>query len=263
MLSLKKTLCFCTILLALYACSRVPDHIIPPDDMAKVMADINEGESYIETNYSDFATDSSRMALKQSILAKYGYDLADLDTSFMWYGANLKVYDQVCEDAIKILEERLAASDAVAAASATVAVAGDSVDVWSGARGFVVNMLSPANMMAFDLKRDNNWQMGDQYTWRVKLLNNRKDGSFTIATDYVDGVTEYMTSRFGGDGWQEMTFYVDSTRTAKRIYGVLKLQATEASSIYLDSMQLVRNRLNPKKYSQRYRQRTYTLPQED
>lgn len=244
----------------LVACNRVPDYVIPPDDMAEVMADLNEGESYLELNYSKFPDDSARMAFKQSILAKHGYDLAVLDTSLVWYGANLQEYDKVCEAAVKILEGRLNESSAVASSSSTVAVAGDSVDVWSGSRAFHLNQRSPSTLLSFNLESDRNWRSGDQYTWRAKFLNNRNDGNFFIVADYTDGTTEYLSSRFGGDGWREMTFFSDSTRTPMRIYGVMTVQPKEGTSVYLDSVQLVRKRLNSQEYPLRYRQRTYKIP---
>ena len=243
------------------ACNKVPDHVIPPDTMAEVLADLHEGESYIDMNYSDYNSDSSRLALKQSILAKYGYSLDDLDTSLMWYGANLNEYDKVYDKTISILEERLAGGNAVGTGSSTVAVSGDSVDVWSGVRAFRLSDKSASAMTTFNLSRDNNWKTGDQYTWRAKFLNNRNPGSWTIVAEYTDGSVEFLTTNFGGDGWNQITFYVDSTRTASRLYGVLKLVPPEGSAIYLDSVQLVRNRLNPKTYPQRYRQRSYTLPE--
>ncbi len=252
----KKIFAVSIALLIFWSCSRVPDYVIDPDDMAGIMADINRTESYIEMNYSEFTNDSIRMAYKQSILAKYGYTLADLDTSYMWYGAHLKEYDKVCEEAVRILEDRMSDAGSISAGSATVAVAGDSVDLWSGARGFAISSMSPTPMTTFSLKADKNWKSGDMYTWRAKLLNNRRGGSFTIVADYTDGTTEYLTSHFGGDGWQSLNFFVDSTRTAQRIFGVLRLDTDPGTAVYLDSVQLVRNRLDPTMYPQRYRQRT-------
>ncbi len=246
-----------TSVVVMMSCSRVPDYVIPPDDMAEVLADLHVGESYVETNYSDFATDSSRMALKQSVVMRHGYTIDQLDTSFMWYGANLKVYDEVYTKTIDILQERLNHIDAVGSGGSTMAVAGDSVDVWSGTKGFVINDKAPALLTVFLLKSDNNWKRGDSYTWRAKFLNNKQSGSWTIAADYTDGTTEYLGTLFGGDGWQEITFYIDSTRVASRVYGTLSVMPPARSTVYIDSMQLVRNRLNSTRYQQRYRQRTY------
>jgi len=241
------------------ACSKVPDYVINPDDMAEILADIHTAEAVVELNAASYTTDSTRLALKQSILKRHGYTLADLDTSFVWYGAHLKEYDKVYDRTIEILNNRLEQVDAVAAANASMTVAGDSVDVWAGPRGFAVSNRSASMITDFSLKADANWKMGDAYTWRAKFVNNQLPARWNIAADYTDGTVEYLTVQFSGDGWKEVTFYADSTRTLKRVYGAMTVEPAHETSLYVDSMQLVRNRLNSRLYPQRYRQRTYKL----
>ncbi len=246
-------------LLFVISCKGVPDNVIGPEDMSQIMADIHMAESVVEMNGAKYATDSARMALKQSIVMRRGYTMAQLDTSFMWYGAHLKEYDKVYDRTLEILEERLTQVNAVSTGGATVAVAGDSVDVWSASRGFAIGNNSASTITNFILTSDANWKSGDAYTWRAKFANNQLPANWSIVVDYTDGTIEYLNAQFSGDGWKELTFFVDSTRVARRISGTLYLEPSKTSSVYVDSMQLVRNRLNPKLYQQRYRQRTYRL----
>ncbi len=54
--------------------------MIPDDEMAELMADIHTAESVVDTERRVFATDSMRRLLKQSVLARYGYTMADFDS---------------------------------------------------------------------------------------------------------------------------------------------------------------------------------------
>ncbi len=245
------------VLCAITSCKRVPGYVIDPDDMAELMADIHVGESVVEMNYSQFSDDSSRQALKQAILAKHGVTKEQLDTSFMWYGAHLDKYQDVYDRTIEILQKRLDESGAIAAAAASASISGDSVDIWSAPRIYSFSAKSPSRFMTFDVNRDNNWETGDSYTWRAKFVNNPNPAKCAILAEYSDGSVEVMNSQFSGDGWHEVTFYVDSTKTANRVYGFMEFAPNKQTFVYLDSVQLVRNRLNRERYQQRYRQRNY------
>lgn len=241
------------------SCSRTPSGVLSKGDMAELLADIHVGEAVVENNYSDFITDSARKVVKQAILEKHGVTQAELDTSFMWYGKHLDRYIEVYELTADILQKRLDRAGAIGASMSGGAVAGDSVDVWAGARRFEVSSLSPSDIVAFTLKHDDNWKSGDMYTWRFKLHNTPVSAKFGINVDYADGSTEVFSTRFGGDGWQEITFYTDSTRQASRVYGDLMIDPGRGRRVFVDSMELIRNRLNPSLYPMRYRQRNYDL----
>ena len=65
-----------------------------------------------------------------------------------------------------------------------------------------------------------------------------------------------MHTRFGNNGWRALVFRSDSTRNITRLSGYLTADIAEGNTVRLDSMQLVRKRLDAERYSQRYMQRT-------
>lgn len=240
-------------------CRRTPDYVIPEDDMAELMADIHTAEGVVEMNYNHWGSDSSRQALKQAVLERHGYTTDDLDTSMMWYGAHPDRYMEVYDNTISILEERYNRSSAIAAADAAISVSGDSVDIWSQGRRFAISPRSVSNMLSFRIRTDANSKPGDSYTWRAKFFNGGSMSRWGIVADYQDGTTEILMSSVMGEGWSSLTFFADSTRMLKDIYGYLEVHPGENAPVYLDSVQLVRNRLNRQTYMQRYRQRSYRL----
>lgn len=237
----------------LVSCSKVPDYVIPPDDMASLLADIHIGESVVELNRADYRTDSAKLVMLQSVLARHEVTKQDLDTSFDWYGHNISYYMEVYDKTIELLERRVAETGNRIAAE-NISIAGDSVDVWNAGMLIALNRMSPSRFVTFSLSSDENWEKGDSYTWRAKFTNNAENSVWGIVADYSDGSKEMLTSELSGDGWRELRFICDSTKTASRIYGYINSNPRGVTTIWADSIMLVRNRLDPEAYRQHFRQ---------
>ena len=235
------------------ACSKVPGYVIPPNEMAGILADIHVGEAVIELNRTDYRTDSAKMVMLQSVLAKHNVSKHDLDTSFNWYGHNISYYMEVYDKTIDLLERRVAETGNRIAAE-NISIAGDSVDVWNSAPFITFNNMSPSRFVTFSLNADENWERGDSYTWRAKFTNNTENSIWGIMADYDDGSMEIFTSELSGDGWRELRFISDSTKTTTRVYGYINAKPRGMTSIWADSLMLIRNRLDQESYRQHYRQ---------
>lgn len=243
--------------LVLTACKGVPDHVIAPDDMAALMADIHTAEAAIDMNFRDYASDSSRKVVKQAVLERHNVTQEQMDTSLVWYGAHLTKYMDVYDRAEEILQERIDKNSAVAARLASLSVSGDSVDVWNDSRRYMFTPRSSAHALTFNFQADQNWQPGDTYVWRAKYLSDPGQSQWGIATEYTDGTVEVNATFFRNTGWQELAFVTDSTRTAKKIYGYIFTDVDRTRPVIIDSVQMIRKRLNPAEYQRRYRQRHY------
>jgi hypothetical protein len=244
----------CALAVVVGACNRVPDYVIQPEEMAQLMADMHIGGAVVDYNRASYATDSAKQVLKQSILAKHGVSQEQVDTSFDWYGHNIGRYMDVYDRTIEILDTRLAETGNKIAAEAAMSIAGDSVDVWSSSRLITVSRRLPSTYVVFSLNKDQNWEAGDSYTWRIKFANNTQPANWGIVTEYTDGSSEFTNTSISGDGWREITLITDSLLSAKRVYGYLDVNPEGERKVWLDSIALVRNRLNPARYTQRYRQ---------
>lgn len=240
-------------------CNRVPSHVIPPDKMAKVMADMHTAEAMMEANYGNYSTDSAKMLLKQSVLARHGYTLQDLDTSFMWYGRNLKKYGEIFDREVEILQDRLSDAGMVAMGRRTGTQIGDSVNIWDHSRFVMIKPNLPGQNIIFTYPAGENWEKGDMFTLRAKITGtNGTSPTWTLQADYEDGSIELLNNRFSNDGWHSMTLYADSTKTPKNIYGSMAFNITEGA-VMVDSIELIRKSLMPENYGQRYRQRSVDI----
>lgn len=229
------------VLIGIVACSSTPDHVIPKDKMAHLLADLHTAESVAEIERGHYRDDSMKKVLKQSVFMKYGVTQEQVDTSFDWYGHNIKDYIEVYDRTIEILNEKVDEIDATAE-NIALTVFGDSVDIWSGARMRIFSDQQPAQYVDFVLQPDENWEPGDSYEWRIKMLNNRSPLEWGLYTDYADGSTEYITASESQEGWNSLSLHLDSTRTATRIYGYATVRVTPNERVFLDSIALLRTR---------------------
>lgn len=253
---MKKLLSISTaILLMAASCSKVPSDVIQPEEMAQLMADVHVGESVIDMNYKDYSTDSLKQVFKQSVYLRHGVDTEKVDSSLAWYGRNMERYMDVYDRTIEILEHRLIESGNRVAAEAAMSIAGDSVDVWPYARYIAVDDRTPSKTVVFDASRDGNWERGDIYVWRAKMINNGHNSSAQLVAEYADGSIDFISKAFNGEGWSDLTLYTDSTLDATRIYGYINGDNPARSTLRLDSIELVRKRLDPDAYSSRYNTR--------
>lgn len=235
------------------SCSDVPSGIIGHEDMAQLMADVHTGESVVEMNRRQYPTDSTKKAFRDAIYARHGYDEAKVDSSIAWYGRNISHYMEVYDRTIEILEHRLIESGNRIAAEAAMSMSGDSVDVWSAPRYFSITDKSPSQTLTFNYGRDPNWERGDMYTWRAKFFNNPEDGSsWVVVAEYADGSIEYISQNVGGDGWKEINMLTDSLNDATRIYGYLSTPSRRGTALGIDSIEMVRKRVDKERYNRRY-----------
>lgn len=235
-------------------CDSVPEHVIPPDDMAKLLADMYTAEAIVDINRTSFMNDSMKKVMKQSVYLRHGVTSEQVDTSFVWYGHHIEKYIEVYDRVVEILEKDIAHASAGGAA---FGVAGASVDTWQWSRHYALTELSPSRIITFDLPKDDNWQKGDIYAWSMKLINNRTPIKWGISAEYPNGTIEYCQSDINGEGWSKLQYISDSTQIPLRIAGYLLASGTGSEeNLYIDSISLIRDRVKPGIYHQRYRQRS-------
>lgn len=230
------------------ACKKVPSHVIQPDDMASLMADIHTAEAVVEMNRSGFFNDSLKQAMRQSVYLRHGVTSQEVDSSIAWYGRNIKYYMDVYDRTIEILEHRLIESGNRIAADNALSIAGDSVDVWPNPRFISINDRLPSKLVTFNFDRDRNWEKGDNYTWRAKLFNTESVMEWLIGVEYSNGSVEWISQSTEGDGWRYIAIQTDSTRIPTRLFGYLTSINRPGTDLRLDSVELVRKRLNRENY---------------
>lgn len=251
-----KWICLLCLAILCIGCNSTPNNVLSQDEMARLLADIHIGESVVEANREEYDIDSMKKALKQSIYIKHNVTQEQVDTSFVWYGQNIEKYIEVYDKIIAIIEDDMR-NVKISADDMQFVVAGDSADAWPGSRYRLLTALAPDKFLSFSINSDDNWADGDVYEWKLKLLNNQSTINWTIAVDYTDGSSEYKNILVSQDGWHDLTLYCDSTKTPSRVYGVVLANLKSHERIHIDSISLIRTRLNPQSYRRRFSQQSF------
>ncbi|MDE7154357.1 MAG: DUF4296 domain-containing protein [Muribaculaceae bacterium] len=244
-----------TLTIVLTGCDSRPKGVLSQSRMIDLMTDVQKGEAYVDAYYQDFPTDSTKMVLRQSVLKKHGVTSEQFDSSLMWYGIHSDEYAEVYAEVIERLEAEMNNLDP--SENEFTSFAGDSVNTWTESPYYVISETSPSNLLKFSQDADENWFSGDSYTWQFKTLNQHDSGSMAIYLDYDDGTTEMISQEFDREGWQRLTIVADSLRNPVNIYGVTQFNVRSGESLFVDSVSLVRKRLNPMHYRNRFRQRHF------
>lgn len=247
----RKLSILCALALLLAACNGVPSRIIQPEEMAQLMADVHMGEAVIDRNSYEFYTDSSRQALKQSVYLKHGVTAAQVDSSLAWYGRNINHFMKVYDRTIEILEGRRANLGALAYGGGGLG-GGDSLDLWTMPSSFSITDRSPSHVLSFNVEADSSSRRGDEYRWSAKVTNPSQDARWTIAAEYADGTMEYFSRNIAQDGRAEISLVTDTSRVPERIYGSIVAANKPGYVMYVDSVRLVRHRMDNDRYGRRY-----------
>ncbi|MCH5246532.1 MAG: DUF4296 domain-containing protein [Muribaculaceae bacterium] len=243
-----------SFLILFQGCRKTPSYVIPEDEMAALLADIHRGQGVVDLNRREWRSDSSQYALREAIYLHHGVTAEEVDTSLDWYGHHLDEYMKVYDKTIEILEKEISETDAVVS-NLQMAVAGDSAQVWPSAPRYILSGIMPEPTLKFILERDENWENGDEYTWSLYTMNSRQPFQWTMVAEYEDGMVEWRQENVTDNGKAILNFLTDSTRVLKNIYGYLDLIPDENEIIFVDSLSLVRTRVNRTNYHKRFSQR--------
>lgn len=226
------------------ACNRVPDTVIQPDNMAELMADVRVADAVIAVNPTQYSAPGTREALRQAVFDRHGVTKEQFDSSLVWYGHNMNIYQDVADRTIEILEGRLERVNGVVA-EAAMSVAGDSVDVWQRPSALIVNNFSPSQYITFNLTADRNWQRGDFFTWNARLAVPPVSATWSMTAEYSDGTIETVIASLDVTelNRQSITFFTDTTRTAVALSGWLYLGVEGRRPVVVDSLSLTRSRI--------------------
>lgn len=249
------------LVLSLLACDKTPDGVISERKMKNLLKDIYKAEALVENRAASFDSDSQKLVLKQSIFKKYGITQTDYDSSLVWYAKNIDVFNDVYKDVIKELHDESVNFNKKVTKTAPQpqqsgralkqyhAAKGDSADLWTQPRMWMVTRAMNGNYLTFDYLPDKEMKPGDRYTLTMKLYTGGGDVQLVLAADYTDGAKTFVTRKLSHDGWTEMVIQADTGRTVSRICGYAYFNMRNNSAIaFADSIELVRTHFDAKQY---------------
>ena len=239
--------------MVLVGCSGVPSGIIQPDDMAALLADLDLGEAFVDSDPGRWRNDSMKLAFRQSIYLYHGFTSEEVDTSMKWYVNHMDKYVEVSNATVEILEDRIKSARSAGALTQNdkfrdnTSADGDSIDVWTMGRFIHFNTISPSRIYNFVFTRDRNWEPGDIYELSFKVLGAPTSIDVALAADYTGGKgTDYVASRINTGERMKIRLNLDSVLNPTNLYGSIAcLNPKGLDGVYIDSIALVRMHLKP------------------
>lgn len=254
-----------TLLIA--ACTRVPDTVLPQEEMARLMVDLELADAYAtDQRLGTFAADSMRLLLRESVLAKHGVNEAKLDTSMRWYGRNLPELQKVYDRMDSILADSLRALDQLAM-QASLEASGDTVSLWPLQKSEVLT--NGRQFIVFEIPQDSTWERGDVIEWQFAVHNNARLHPITasIGADYENRSrsidVQSQRNEKGQSQHIKLLLQLDRQKQACRLFGYIQIPIDSSERVFIDSISLTRTRIVDSEYHQRrYRTKTFNRTHE-
>lgn len=245
------------LLLLLAACHSRPAKVIAPDKLEDLLVDLYKGEAIIEANRNVYKTDSLKAVVKQSIFLKHGVTQEEYDSSMVWYGHNVKAYMKVYDNVVARLEdEEYDLKNSGASASRKSArrltkkylSSGDSADIWDKEPAYVLMPQYGTNVLRFDYNTKSDDKNGDRYNLIFRVQNATSHVKALIGVDYPDGTSSLAYRNNASEGENIIALQCDSTKRIRRVYGYITARPMAREMIFVDSIILLRTRLDSAQY---------------
>lgn len=237
-------------LLMIAGCSKRPDGILSDKQMEDLLVDMLTADAYEQSAAGRSLPDSVRKSLGESVLASHGVDMATLDSTYIWYAANLDDYYKLYSKVEKRLEKRRSKLEG----SVKKGEADNSDDIWQLPRHIIFSPLGTGDAMVFELPAEAIGK-GDRLEWKL-WTGTGSETTLQLGIDYTDGSTSIVEREFRGDRNPSVKLHSDTTRMIERIYGVLKVNSN-AMPMAVDSIQLVRLPFDSTEYRNSWSQRLF------
>ncbi len=126
-----------------------------------------------------------------------------------------------------------------------LSIAGDSVDVWPNPRFITFNSHMPSRFATFSLRQTRTGSPATHTHGEPSFSTMRLIPGGLSRWNIPTARWEYIARKFSGDGWNQLVIHTDSTLTARRVFGFFEGEGKSGTDLVLDSIEMVRKRLNP------------------
>lgn len=226
------------------SCSKAPKGILTEKEMQRVQADMLIADAMLGVNYKDYANDTAKVALYESVFQKHNITQAKYDSSLVWYGKNLDIYMKVYERIASDLGKQIHDLGDIQA-EVTPTTKNDSVDIWPRRSFMTFYPKSVFNGVIFDIKPDKNFPSGSSFVlgMRVWGLPEGMESypEIRINAEQRD-TTIRATQTITKDGYYQTVVRTLATRQVRRVYGSIWMNNADSvyHKIYIDSLDLMR-----------------------
>ncbi len=226
------------VALAATSCRQRPKEVLSDGDMIEVLADLHIAQAYAEQYPAQFATDSARKVLRQSVLQKHGVTTEELDSSLSWYGRHIDRYTELYTKVEEKLRKR---RETLVSSKSAVMAESSSENTYPLPRMVTFSPLAGSDFFTFSFPADQ-LMKGEGLLLKFHTVP-REAGipDFFLALEYEDKSATYTTSSIRTqNGTVTATLRSDTIKTPTRVYGYIRMRNNSGRYAWVDSLRLQR-----------------------
>lgn len=159
---MKKILYIIALFIALVACESEPSDLLSKGQMEDLLYDIHLAQNAVGNEPTYEKRSAKEITLRKSVMDKHGVSQAQWDSSFNYYCRHTEELYDIYENISERLRQNVV--DIGGDVESDMALAGDTSNIWTAERSFVMMQYPPYNMRAYTLEADTSYQAGDILT---------------------------------------------------------------------------------------------------
>ena len=236
----------------------IPGQYLQPGEMEDILYDYHIARAINSSNYEDDDTLTTHV-YKLAVLKKYGVSEADYDSSLVYYTRHSALLRDVYEKLSKRLSnEALALGASASEVNQYTALSntGDTANIWTGDRSFILSQHDGFNVYSFTVVADTAFKPGDRFVlgFNTQFIyqDGMRDAVALIALTFSnDSVISRMT-RMSSDNLYKLDISDNERLGIKKITGYFVLNKnhnndsqTTLKLMHVDRISLIRMHAAP------------------
>lgn len=234
-------------------CDDRPEGVLSESRMADVVSDLYLADGYSST-VTPMMTDSAKKSLRREVLREHGLTDKEYKKSLDWYARNMDDYDKILEKAYSNLIDQQ--KDLVG----DYASSHDNMSaLWPYRPMAMISPLASSYDFRFSIPVENDKiNKGDRLELSL-IPASSSDMDVMLAVDYTDGGASYVTRRGNPHRKVTLKLQTDTSRTVKRIFGMITPAGRIQRPEWIDSLELVSLPFIEENYYLLYSQKGYDV----
>lgn len=216
----------------LVACSGRPDGVLSETEMEEVLYDYHMAQGAMDvSSYEE--REQIAESYRQAVFEKHGITEAEFDSSLVYYNRHStqlndiykRLSDRFTEDSEQ-MKLRSGSDEMISA----LGDGGDTTNIWSGAKVYVLRPSRMLNVERFEMKADTSFHVADRFVFMVSMQfvgesshvdSNAPYADFGITIEYSDSTTIGTHRKVTYGGPQQFSLDSKQDKTIKSITGYL------------------------------------------
>lgn len=217
---------------------QIPGEYIQPGDMEDILYDYSLSQAIARANNK--TTQADYEYYKQAVLKKYGVSDAEFESSLRYYTRHTEMLHEMYQNISERLKnEAIAqgASESDINQFGDISEKGDTTNIWSGTKAFVLIPHVAENIQSFKVKADTAFHKGDRiimsYKSQYMVQNGSRDAIAVLTVTFGNDSVTSVNQRIYSDGPSTLSIEDNKKLGIKKVAGYIMINRPDDGSTSL------------------------------